>query len=228
MWPLSAIFYTASMKINKKCHSATSFSINNDTIDTLPLTYFLSSAIRIKSFNLLWYTLSKSLHNSLSANQKMDSTTPKVKISQTKDQIETCSVFQTAECCRPNLTSKCNASSHQISIRIATSTIISFPWMMMLSRWLAINQQYPVYSFCIVVDCLPKTAAMISPSGCKIIPLETKPRQYLSNNSPTPSTNKNRLANHTRFINILKTPTAPQSLSNMHLNHCILQISFKD
>ena len=146
MWPLSAIFYTASMKINKKCHSATSFSINNDTIDTLPLTYFLSNVIRTQLLDLLWSTLSKSLHNSLSATQKMDSTTPKVTISQTKDQIEMRFKLQYAVV--PTYTSKCNASSHQISIRIATSTIISFPWMMMLSHWLAINQQYPVDSFC--------------------------------------------------------------------------------
>ena len=97
------VFYTASMKINKKCHSATSFSINNDTIDTLPLTYFLSNAIRINSFNLLWSTLSKPLHNSLSATQHMDSTTPKITISKSKYQIQTCNMFQTAVCWCPNL-----------------------------------------------------------------------------------------------------------------------------
>ena len=45
---------------------------------------------------------------------------------------------------------------------------------------------------------------------------------------PPPQPIKTQLATAARLINILKTPTAPQSLSNMHLNHCILQISFKD
>ena len=91
------------MKINKKCQSTTSFSINNGTMHTLPLTSLFYDAIRINSFNLLWSTLSKPLHNSLSATQHMDSTTPKITISKSKYQIQTCNMFQTAVCCRPNL-----------------------------------------------------------------------------------------------------------------------------
>ena len=38
------------MKINKKCQSATSFSINNHTIDTLSLTHLFSNAISTGRF----------------------------------------------------------------------------------------------------------------------------------------------------------------------------------
>ena len=44
----------------------------------------------------------------------------------------------------PTYSSKCNVSSHQISIRIATSTpTISFLWWMILWHQLTINQQIP-------------------------------------------------------------------------------------
>ena len=38
MWLLLVVFYTASVKINRKCQSITSFSINNGTMHTLQLT----------------------------------------------------------------------------------------------------------------------------------------------------------------------------------------------
>ena len=103
MWLLSAIFYAASMKINKKCHSATLFSINNNTIGTLSLTHLFSNAMRIQSFDFQWSTSSKSLHNCLSPKQQMDSTTPKVTISHPKGKIQTYNTLQTAVCCCPNL-----------------------------------------------------------------------------------------------------------------------------
>jgi len=134
---LLVIFYTAIVKINKKCQSATSFSINNVAIDTLSLTYPFYNAIRAQSFDFQWPTLSKSLHNSLSTTQKMDSTTPKATISQPKDQIQTCNAFQTAVCCCPNLYQQmqCLVSSnntqtlhlsHQnlVSVKIVPSTFI--------------------------------------------------------------------------------------------------------
>ena len=64
---------------------------------------FPLQCLRTKLFDFLWYTLSKSLHNSLSATQKMDLTTPKATISKRKDQIQTYNTFQTAVCCCPNL-----------------------------------------------------------------------------------------------------------------------------
>ena len=102
MW-LFCSFSIANVKINKKCQSMTSFSINNRTIHTLPLSCFLSNVILTQLFDLLWSTLSKSLHDSLSPTQEMDLTTPKATISQPKDQIQTYNTLQTAVCCCPNL-----------------------------------------------------------------------------------------------------------------------------
>ena len=77
MWLLLVVFYTASVKISKKCQSITSFSINDGTMYTLPLTYFLSNVIRTQPFDLHWSTSSKSLQNYPSATHQMDSATPK-------------------------------------------------------------------------------------------------------------------------------------------------------
>ena len=55
MWLVLVIFEASCVKINKKCHWTTSFSINNDVIDTLSLTYFFSNAIRCSSF--IWTDL---------------------------------------------------------------------------------------------------------------------------------------------------------------------------
>ena len=103
MWLVSAIFEAESVKINKKCQSTTSFSINNGTMHTLPLTYLFYDAIRIQSFDFQWSTSSKSLHNSLTATHQVDSNPQKATISKLKYQIQTCNTFQTAVCCCPNL-----------------------------------------------------------------------------------------------------------------------------
>ena len=67
MWLLLVIFYTANVKINKKCQSTTSFSINNGTMHTRSLTCFFSNAIQMQPFHLHWSTSSKSLQNCLFA-----------------------------------------------------------------------------------------------------------------------------------------------------------------
>ena len=90
------LFGSFSIQQYSKCKNQQKMSIdhlilkNNGTIGTLSLTYLFSNAIRTQLFDLLWYTLSRSLHNSLSATQKMDLTTPKATI-------------QTGVCCCPNL-----------------------------------------------------------------------------------------------------------------------------
>ena len=126
--------------------------------------------------------------------------------------------------------SKCNASSHRIAHKQCIfHTTIWFLWRLSLPHWMPINQQYLANSICNCCRLLTNAIAMAYPQAAATQSLSKQSHDNICLIiHPTPQPIKTQLATAARLINILKTPIAPRALPNMHLNHCILQLSLID
>ena len=92
-----------------------------------------------------------------------------------------------------------------------------------------INQQYLANSICNCCRLLTNAIAMAYPQAAATQSLSKQSHDNICLIiHPPPQPIKTQLATAARLINILKTPTAPRALPNMHLNHCILQLSLID